>query len=361
MTLPRKKILIYVFIAIAIAIAIAICLLLFIIFKPKKEKFEEEDFDDTPPFIRGINLDTTTVNASAPDLMYTKFPDKFPEYWPLTQDKIQNVRTYSIHGNNLAWLRYLTNNDVRVFIGITNISDVNTLISELKTWTTHMLNNIIGYSVANEPAPNQTNVNNMIKTYKELKNQLATLNSNYKNFSNSTALNQPVTACLKYGDWEKNGKFTDLAVQLFKVLDPVICFNTYGLLFSTNANKTADQAKLPEYLSWSPKSPIVNQINDLNNLIKKFDNSGKYKLWITETGWTSAKSTPQSTHPYKPSGNGWATPANQKTFYTNFLNAPTNQGIVWPEYIFWFTIRDSAGEFFGLYSSDTKELTPKIK
>jgi hypothetical protein len=132
-------------------------------------------------------------------------------------------------------------------------------------------------------------------------------------------------------------------------LDPLVCSNIYSDLFSDNTNKTMTETALENSVSWSKDNIIVkNQINPYYTLVKNINPNAK--LWITEIGWTSAPLASFAT------GKGWASVDVEKKMYENFLNASTDQGIVWPERVFWFTIRDTRNavknESFGLFDEN---------
>ncbi len=159
-------------------------------------------------FKRGINLDNTTSGTK---------PGNWLGNWPLTTESIKYVRTYSVFSQWLEWLRYLTDNMVFVFIGINSVADVNTLITELKTWKKSRLSNIIGLSVANEP--NISDIQRLKDTAIELRKQL---------IDNTLDLKVPITACFVYDpdciDFvSKKLKRPELYKSVGGPLDNVIC------------------------------------------------------------------------------------------------------------------------------------------
>lgn len=312
-------------------------------------------------FKRGINLDNTTSGTKPT-------PANWLGNWPLTTESIKYVRTYSVSSPWLEWLRYLTDNKVYLFIGINSVADVNTLITELKTWEKsypNRLSYIIGLSVANEP--NISDIQRIKDTANELIKQLT---------SNNLNLKVPITACFVFdNDWidfvSKKLKYPELYKSGGGPLDNVICFNIYGNLFGgTNTDSTPE--KLTNSLDWSKGCQIPNQINTIRNAMKGSGMSAA-QLWITEVGWTS-EPIPEIKNPKYPNdpskdiqhanatGIGWATKDTQKRFYNNFLTANSDIGVDWPEYLFWFTVRDTRtstkNESFGLlYNNGQQKFT----
>jgi hypothetical protein len=306
---------------------------------------------------RGINLDNTTVGTNPTD-------GNWLVNWPLTTptQKINYVRTYGVSEQWVKWLEYLTDNKIYVFIGINpdpKNANVTALINLLNKWkNSGRLSYIMGLSVANEPTVDK--VNAIKDTAKELRNKLKFNNIN---------LNVPITACFVYDkDWIDFGanKLNHPEMYTFRdgPLDNVICFNIYGNLFGgTNGDSTPQ--KLTNSLDWSKGCQIPNQINNIRNAMKGSGMSDS-QLWITEVGWTSEPipRIPNPAYPNDPSkdfqhanatGKGWATKDTQKRFYNNFLTA-NDTSVDWPEYLFWFTVRDTRtrtkNESFGLLDSN---------
>ena len=290
----------------------------------------------------GINLDDVSLQT---------MPSRstFPANWPLTKTPITSLRTYNISPQSLKWLRYLTLNNIDVFIGmhipdnkLTSAQQINILIDELKTWTPDQLNHVLAYSVANEI----TDVDLMIATAAELKTALANVKGALK----------PVTACLQFVNyWINGGKFTSNAIKLFKTLDPVICFNVYGLFFSSQTSQNVIPSLLNKALSWSESDGSI-VFNNFKSIKSAMTDAGlsDYKFWITEIGWGSA--------PFGKINAGWANLENAKKFYTNFLKIEKQDAS--PDRIFWFCMRDAkngvANESFGLYTEKTPDLVSKF-
>jgi hypothetical protein len=208
-------------------------------------------------------------------------------------------------------------------------SEVDMLATSISSWTQNQRANIIAYSVYNEPKTTDI-VASLIGTIDYLKNKLSIIPGALK----------PVTVCLQFTNLWINptypissAKFTDKALQLFNHLD-FICFNIYGSFF--DKTKT-----LSESLSWSDGSILNNQFKAVRTAMAKAGISS-YKFWASEIGWQGA-----------PDGisTAWNNLANEKKFYTNFLLTPKDDNIL-PDRLFWFSLRDSGTEYFGLYTSD---------
>jgi hypothetical protein len=314
MIFTNKKFII--FLSIAICLGIIVVVVVVLLFKNGKPLSTKESSS------LGINLDDSTIKT---------IPSKstFPSNWPLTKTPINLARTYHVSDNSLKWLNYLTLNNVEVFIGMYTKSEVDMLATSISSWTQNQRANIIAYSVYNEP-PNTDIVASLIGTIDYLKNKLSIIPGALK----------PVTVCLQFTNLWINptypiasAKFTDKALQLFNHLD-FICFNIYGSFFDeTNT--------LPESLSWSDGSILNNQFKAVRTAMTKAGISS-YKFWASEIGWQGA-----------PDGisTSWNNLANEKEFYTNFLLTPKDDNIL-PDRLFWFSLRDSGTEYFGLYTSD---------
>jgi hypothetical protein len=224
-----------------------------------------------------------------------------------------------------------------------SIDTINTLIDELKTWTPVQLNHILAYSVANEI----TDVDLMINTATALKTALISVKGAIK----------PVTACLTFTpDWITGGKFTNPAIKLFKVLDPIICFNIYGLFFSKEQTSgKVIPSLLNKALSWSESDGSI-VFNNFKSVKLAMNDAGlsDHKFWVTEVGWGSA--------PFSFINDQWANMQNAKEFYTNFLKIQKQDAT--PDRIFWFCMRDDPykgnNESFGLYTGQTPNLVSKF-
>jgi len=72
-------------------------------------------------------------------------------------------------------------------------------------------------------------------------------------------------------------------------------------------------------------------------------------LWMTETGWSSKSMGDRDVCPGKP----YSTLENERAYYEKFLqwNLSIGEGLAPPEVAFYFTMRDTNGEFFGLMDS----------
>ena len=328
----------YLFSLIIIIVSILTFILLFILFKPKTSSTYIPIIPITPssdiPSI-GINLDNLSLKTDPSN-------STFPANWPLTKTRITSLRTYFISPQSLKWLRYLTLNNIDVFIGIQSIDQINPLIAELKSWTSDQINHILAYSVANEI----TDVDLMIKTAAALKIALILVKGAMK----------PVTACLKFtNDWINGGKFTSNAIKLFKALDPIICFNIYGLFFSSQTSGNVIPSLLNKALSWSESDGSI-VFNNFKSIKSAMNDAGlsDYKFWVTEIGWGSA--------PFGKINDQWANMENAKQFYTNFLKIQKQDAS--PDRIFWFCMRDDPNgvnnESFGLYTGQTPNLVSKF-
>jgi hypothetical protein len=364
-----KKLLI---ILITFILSFAVCITLFIVFKknfcgktkeiykPPDNSGNSNDNSDnsndnsgelSDVFIRGICLDTTTVNT--PNTPISDIWDKIKK-WPLTSLPINSVRTYSFSGE-LKWIQYLLSQKVEVFIGISKNDSITGMCNTLKSWDPNMLTKIIAFSVANEPTTNReakdTKGNTLVTVtddYNSMKNKAVQLRTCLKTVYTNGLQPPPITACFVADTFSKIPEY----MSLFKsnVLDPLVCSNIYSDLFSSNTNKPMTETALENSVSWSKGHTIVGQINNNYTLIK--NNKLNAKLWITEIGWTSAPLASFA------KGQGWASIDVEKKMYQNFLNASTDQGIIWPERIFWFTIRDTRtsvkNESFGLFDENFK-------
>jgi hypothetical protein len=340
-----KNILILIILFVLLVIGIVVFVL---VLKSKNKPKRKEDLiiSDSSIIVskRGINLDSTTVDTSTSNWL---------DNWPLTTQPIKYVRTYSVSKSWVTWLEYLTDKGVYVFIGINPDQDqknanVTALINLLNKWKksfSNRLSYIIGLSVANEPKGSE--VKAVINTAIELRKQLAANNLN---------LEVPITACFVYdNEWIDFGANKLKHPELYKngggPLDNVICFNIYGNLFGgTNGQSTPDQ--LTKSLDWLKGYMIPNQITSIRKAIKGSNMPPDSQLWITEVGWTSEPLLNDA------KGKGWASLENEKRFYNNFLTANTDIGVEWPEYLFWFTVRDTRtptkNESFGLLDSNGK-------
>ena len=340
----KKLIIISLFVLLVIGIIVFVLVL-----KSKNNSKKKEEFDSSIIVSkRGINLDNSTVGTLTSNWLGN---------WPLTTEKINYVRTYGVSPPWVKWLEYLTDNSVYVFIGINSFNDVKTLIGILNKWnklSPKRLQYIIGLSVANEPTGAQSEVQRVINTAKELRKQLT---------ANTLDLEVPITACFVFDhDWINFDKKTLNHPEMYKFgggpLDNVICFNIYGNLFGgTNGPSTPE--KLTNSLDWSKGCQIPNQITTIRNAMKGSNMPPESQLWITEVGWTSEPIPEIKGHQNaNATGTGWATKDTQKRFYNNFLTANNDIGTDWPEYIFWFTVRDTRtstkNESFGLLDSNGK-------
>jgi hypothetical protein len=325
MIFTNKKFIIFLSIAICLAIILVVVVLL--LFKNGKSLSTKESSS------LGINLDDSTIKT---------IPSKstFPSNWPLTKTPINSARTYHVSDNSLKWLNYLTLNNVEVFIGMYTKSEVDMLATSISSWTQNQRANIIAYSVYNEPKTTDI-VASLIDTIGYLKSKLSIIPGALK----------PVTVCLQFTNLWINptypissAKFTDKALQLFNHLD-FICFNIYGSFFDESNTvkryKGNLQNALTESLSWSDGSILNNQFKAVRTAMTKAGISS-YKFWASEIGWQGA-----------PDGisTSWNNLANEKKFYTNFLLTPKGDNIL-PDRLFWFSLRDSGTEYFGLYTSD---------
>jgi hypothetical protein len=337
--------------------------------KSKKKEELTNIYSSSIPSKLGINLDNTTIstNPTAGNWLVN---------WPLTTQKIKYVRTYGVSDSWAKWIEYLTDNGVYVFIGINpdpKNANVAALIKLLNNWKksfSNRLSYIIGLSVANEPTKDE--VKAVINTAIELRKQLA---------ANTLDLKVPITACFVYdNDWINFSANKLNHPEMYKSgggpLDNVICFNIYGNLFGgTNTDSTPE--KLTNSLDWSKGCQIPNQINNIRNAMKGSGMStDSSQLWITEVGWTS-EPIPRIINPKYPNdpskdiqhanatGKGWASLENEKRFYNNFLTANSDIGVDWPEYLFWFTVRDTRtstkNESFGLlYNNGQPKFTGNL-
>jgi hypothetical protein len=324
MTKIQKK---YLFALLIIIFSIITFIVLFILFKPNST------YTPITPGITsiGINLDNLSLKTDPSS-------STFPANWPLTKTPITSLRTYFISPQSLKWLRYLTLNNVDVFIGLQSIDTIKLLIDELKTWTPVQLNHILAYSVANEI----TDVDLMINTATALKTALISVKGAIK----------PVTACLTFTpDWISGGKFTEPAIKLFKVLDPIICFNIYGLFFSEKQTSNRDMSLLNKALSWSESDGSI-VFNNFKSVKSAMNDAGlsDHKFWVTEVGWGSA--------PFSFINYHWANMENAKKFYINFLKVEKQDAS--PDRIFWFCMRDDNNESFGLYTGQIPNLVSKF-
>lgn len=342
-------------------LSFALCILLFIIFKKNfcgntKEiyKTPNNSGNSTNAFTRGICLDTTTAKATLPiSDIWNKI-----KTWPLTSLPITSVRTYSFNGE-LKWIQYLLSQNVEVFIGISNadtitdpktaISGITKMCNTLKSWDPNMLTKIIAFSVANEPTSNRDAKKGLTVTdnYNSIKNIANELRTGLKTVYTNGLQTPPITVCFVANTFSTIPEYKSLFTSNF--LDPLVCSNIYSDLFSSNTNKTMTETALENSVSWSKDNIIVkDQINPYFTLVKNINPNAKF--WITEIGWTSAPLASFA------KGKGWASVDVEKKMYQNFLNASTDQGIVWPERIFWFTIRDTRtsvkNESFGLFNEN---------
>ena len=325
MIFTNKKFII--FLSIAICLAITVVVLVVLLFKNGKSLSTKESSS------LGINLDDSTIKT---------IPSKstFPSNWPLTKTPINSARTYHVSDNSLKWLNYLTLNNVEVFIGMYTKNEVDVLSTAISSWTKNQLSNIIAYSVYNEPQTTDI-VDSLIGTVDYLKSKLSIIPGGLK----------PVTVCLQFTNlWinptypTSDAKFTDKALELFKHLD-FICFNIYGSFFDESNTvkryKGNVQNALAESLSWSDGSILNNQFKAVRAAMASTGLSS-YKFWASEIGWEGA-----------PDGNSnpWNKLENEQKFYSNFLLTPKDDNIL-PDRLFWFSLRDSGTEYFGLYTSN---------
>jgi hypothetical protein len=257
----------------------------------KKVSFIELTDTPTNSFERGICLDRTTKSQQA-EKVWNKLSN-----WPIINDKISSVRTYSYYGSR-DWIVHLLSNSVKVFIGMDTYdsNNIDKMCNDLQKLSINSLNNIIGFSVANEPHYTDDNqTSNIRKTAIHLRNSLKSVFTNIP----------PITACFVTETFNMPNyrkMFTD------GTLDTVVCSNIYGSLFSNTTTISATPSTLKKEISWTPNNTISNQIDHIYKLVKNIDNN--LKLWITEIGWTSKEIDHPATAG-KPatkfaSGTGWA-------------------------------------------------------
>ena len=318
-------------------------LLLLFIFKKKCDSEKYIDLSNTPiqpsnAFERGIALDRTTkatdVNKTWPLI----------NIWPLTDSPVSSVRTYSFNGS-VEWIKSLLSQNVKVFIGIDVKESIDNMFNVLKTWDSKSLSNIIAFSVANEPPFDAKNHPELIQqAASEINKRAKALKSSLNSLYTSKKLpTPPITACF-VTDTFKLSAYKVLFES--KVLDPIFCSNIYGGLWNSG-NKPSTTDELNKNLNWGLDDIIPSQIKGITNTIKGYNISGS-RLWITEVGWPS---TPMP-HTLGFSNHEWTTVHTEQQLYTGFLTANNPSDLL--DYVFWFTIRDSNNETFGLYDSSGK-------
>ena len=363
-------------ILITVILTVALCILLFIIFKKKfcgntKELYNSPNSsgnsspDDlivpSDAFTRGICLDTTTV-AVTKTPVFKPISDIWNKIktWPLTNSLIGSVRTYSFGGDE-DWIKYLLSNNVEVFIGISKQDNISKMCNTLKSWgDPNMLAKIIAFSVFNEPTSNRDakKGDTVTKHYNTMKNNAVELRSCLKTVYTNGLQTPPITACFVTNTFSTIPEYKSLFTS--KLLDPLVCSNIYSDLFSdiTTHDSNFTETTLENSVSWSKDNIIVkDQINPYYTLVKNINPNAK--LWITEIGWTSTPIPKIGSKPPIIYANGrWGTINVEKKMYQNFLNASRDQVSLWPERVFWFTIRDTRNanknESFGIFDKDFK-------
>ena len=335
-------------ILITVILTVALCILLFIIFKKNfcgntKEIYTSPnnsgkiDLSNTPiqpsnAFKRGITLDRTTKN--------TDVNKTWPliNIWPLTDSSVSSVRTYSFN----EWVKPLLSKDVKVFIGIDLKDSINVIFDQLNNFDSKSLSNIIGFSVANEPPHDTTNQDLINQTTSNISNRATTLR-NYLNplYTSKQLTTPPITVCFVTDTFNHYKSLFES-----KVLDPIFCSNIYGGLWDSG-DKPSTTNELNKNLNWGSDDVITNQIKGIANTINGYKISGS-RLWITEVGWPS---TPMpKTLGFK--NHSWTTVHTEQQLYTGFLTANKPSELL--DYVFWFTIRDSNNESFGLFDKNFK-------
>ena len=296
---------------------------------------------------KGICLDDTT-SALTPSF------DAFPRNWLTTSTSIGSVRTYHYGTgvDNSGWVKWLMSNGINVMIGIT-LEQYQTELDKLATDYANTDFKLLfdrytlAIGVGNEASSSNIQaIKDGIAYAKDLRAQ-----NKLPSVSITTVLKDDT-------DWFIPGttyppidaQFTTDFLSLAPELD-IFCFNMYDGLGVTDPNVPIDVK-----LSWTSPSVTLNGFGAVRFAMGKTGYIDK-PFWCTEVGWTSAGSIPGSTV------------TNLETFYKNFLNFNTQMQfipeasngtlVVPPNRIFYFTIRDSNGESFGLYTS-ADILTPKF-
>lgn len=276
--------------------------------------------------------------------------NSFPKDWLSTQSPILSIRTFHYTLNTPNWISFAVQNNIQVMVGIT----LNDYENELNKFSSDYLNAsqtlksqydlyVIAIGIGNEqPISEITNmINGMNKAKMMINNNLLPKNA------------KVTTALELSGDWiigtfpPSDATFTSNFLQLAPILD-IICFNVYAYFTPTNI-------PLEIRLSWTSNTPSVtlNIFGAIRFAMIKADILDK-PFWCTETGWESQNQALD--------GNIM----NLETFYKNFLNfdmdeqflpQDSNISVSPPDRIFYFTIRDTNNQTFGLYLNS---LIPKF-
>jgi hypothetical protein len=288
---------------------------------------------------KGICLDDTTST-------FTPSFTSFPEKWLTTTVPIGSVRTYHYGTgvDNRGWVKWLMTNNIKVMIGIT----LNQYEKELELLQTDYAalkplfdKNVLAIAIGNE----QKDISAMIAGIAYAKN-LRSQSKLPKVYITTVLENIWMTNTYP----PSNATFTPEFMTLAPSLD-IICFNMYDGYATQNP-------PINVRLSWGPGTSVtLNGFGAVRFAMAKAGIPADIPFWCTEVGWESSSTSNQS-----------ASIANLQTFYTNFVKFDTtelftpqesNTQVLPPERIFYFTIRDTNSETFGLYTND-EALKPKF-
>lgn len=287
---------------------------------------------------KGICLDDGTA------VLTPSFSD-FPRQWLNNTLNIGSVRTYhyGTEVDDRPWVLWLMQQGVKVMIGIT-LGAYQTELALLQS--DYVANkplfdaNTLAIAVGNEQP------SSAIQLIQTGITQAVGLRAQ------GLLPNVPITTVLKDdGNWLQNtfppanATFTENFLTLAPSLD-IFCFNMYDGLFATGA-------PINVRLSWATPSVTLNGFGAIRFAMGKSNYQDK-KFWCTEVGWNT---TPPNTV------------AQLSRFYSGFIQFNTQAAftpedtsveVQPPNRIFYFTIRDTGGETFGLYTANTNTLVPKF-
>ena len=272
----------------------------------------------TNPEFKGICIDDYSASIDPNDW----FPNASDFKWPLTNNRIQVIRTYNWKKMK-KWVLWALQNNIKVLLGIIN----NEVITDdEKKMLKQYKNYILGIVYWNEPKYNPTasaGSNILIDIFPEKPHMIS---------------------------YSHGGNYDSI--------DNVLAVNIYGLYGNMcccgdgECSLSKDETLLNTQLPWHDNTIITNSFKDLINYYPT------KQLWVTETGWSSYAvgcSPP-------PSGEemncrrkiAWSNITNLERFYKEFLKYDNTKPKT-PEYIFYFCLSDTykypggRKEGFGLY------------
>ena len=294
------------------------------------------------PEYKGLCIDNYSATLN-PNDWFGEDAGKFN--WPLTSQPIRVIRTYN-WTHMKVWVLWALKNNIKVLIGTASFDFTSDPTSEEKQILLDYKENIIAISPVNEGSDPGPTFDFLDKI--------------------------PIIACNKNGEGSTNDP------PISGASNDIVAVNVYGLFFDMcccdgprqdycdcTENKQEDTLKKQNNFNFD--NIFIQSI--LNGIQKytRYDAPNRpwgNKFWVTEYGWESQYSDknkptkgPNCSNPQKYINRkkAWSNVDNYKTTYTNFLNfnsSSVNSKLYYPiEYVFWFTLCDTNGEYFGLHDS----------